>query len=195
VEADAAEIRMRAERRLGQLMKAQKETVGLSAGTRGSKKKGARVDDKPTLKEAGIDKNLAHQSRTAAKPSDQEFESKVAAEKEHIITPKAVTVSEKPKPKKRATPAPAPAADSRPRSVSAEDIALKGFTNHAMELDRLTRNKNADRFAKTLTPDWVIERLAKFFGDLAKIRCLASSAEVSTEQRKAEHATLDKGAV
>jgi hypothetical protein len=49
LEADAIEIRMRATRRLDQLRQAQKETVGLSAGARGSREKGARVDDKPTL--------------------------------------------------------------------------------------------------------------------------------------------------
>ena len=33
LEVDAAEIRMRAERRLGELIRAQKETVGLAKGT------------------------------------------------------------------------------------------------------------------------------------------------------------------
>src|SRR5262245_19238351 len=63
LEADAVEIRMRATRRLDQLRQAQKDTVGLSVGTRGSHVKGARVDDKPTLGSQGIDKNLAHQAR------------------------------------------------------------------------------------------------------------------------------------
>ena len=47
LEADAVEFRMKAARRLGELMKAQKETIGFSAGSRGSPVKGARVDDKP----------------------------------------------------------------------------------------------------------------------------------------------------
>jgi hypothetical protein len=94
LEADAREIRMRAKRRLGELIKEQKKTVGLSAGTRGSKKKGARVDDKPTLAEAGIDKNLAHAARTEAAKSDQQFEQDVVAEKERITAPRP--------PKKRA---------------------------------------------------------------------------------------------
>jgi hypothetical protein len=37
----------------------QKETVGLNAGARGVGTK-VRVDEKPTLAEQGIDKNLAH---------------------------------------------------------------------------------------------------------------------------------------
>ena len=35
LEIDAAEIRIRAERRIGQLMKAQRESVGLAKGTKG----------------------------------------------------------------------------------------------------------------------------------------------------------------
>jgi hypothetical protein len=57
-----ASRRLRATRRLDQLRQAQKETVGLSEGTRGSPIKGARVDEKPTLASQGIDKNLAHQA-------------------------------------------------------------------------------------------------------------------------------------
>ena len=74
LEADAIEIRMRATRRLDQLRQAQKETVGLSTGTRGSKVKGARVDEKPTLASQGIDKNLAHQARTLGALSEERFE-------------------------------------------------------------------------------------------------------------------------
>jgi len=173
LEADAAEIRMRAERRLGQLMEQQKQTVGFNKG--GKSEHRNRVKTKPgkvTLTEAGIDKNLAQQARTAAKPSDQEFESKVAAEKEYITAPKPVTVSEKPKPKKPATPRRrVPAADSKPPSVSAEDIALKRFTTVAAGLVQLTRNRSAERFAKTALPDEGIRQLAKLFSDLAKIRC------------------------
>jgi ParB family chromosome partitioning protein len=74
---DAEIIRANATRRLGQLMRAQAETVGLAKGTRGSKVKGARVDDKPTLTEAGIDKNLADRARKLAKLDDDAFEDKV----------------------------------------------------------------------------------------------------------------------
>jgi hypothetical protein len=95
-EAAAHEIRMRAERALGQLMKQQKKSVGFNKGGgdqrskhRDSKKPG---DAKPTLTQAGINKNVANRARNAAKPSDQEFEQKVAAEKEQIKSPKPKTV-------------------------------------------------------------------------------------------------------
>jgi hypothetical protein len=78
LEADCVEIRMRATRRLDQLRQAQKETVGLSVGTRGSTVKGARVDDKPTLASQGIDKNLAHQMRVLGAMDDAIFERKIA---------------------------------------------------------------------------------------------------------------------
>ena len=77
MEEDAIEIRMRAARRLDELIKAQKQTVGLAQGTRGSKIKGARVDDKPTVAEAGIDKNLAHQARVFGAMDHAAFEQKI----------------------------------------------------------------------------------------------------------------------
>jgi hypothetical protein len=88
LEADAVEIRMRATRRLGEMTKAQKETVGLSAGTRGSRVKGARVDDKPTLASQGIDKNLANEARTWAEMTEEKFEQEVAIKTEAVKSKK-----------------------------------------------------------------------------------------------------------
>ena len=66
LEAEAAVLKFEAERKLGQLMEQQKEIVGFNVGARGSKVKGARVSEKPTLKDAGIDKNTAHRARKPA---------------------------------------------------------------------------------------------------------------------------------
>jgi hypothetical protein len=55
------------------MMAEQKATVGLSEGTRGSKVKGARVDEKPTLASQGIDKNLANRARKLAAMPDDKF--------------------------------------------------------------------------------------------------------------------------
>lgn len=41
-------------------------------------------DDRPTLAEVGIDKNLAHEARTLAKIPPQEFEQKIEDMKEHV---------------------------------------------------------------------------------------------------------------
>jgi hypothetical protein len=77
MEVDAAEIRIRAERRLGELMAAQGETIGKATGARGIGTSAGydqtrTQDTPPTLAEAGIGKGLAHRARTyAAVPKDQ----------------------------------------------------------------------------------------------------------------------------
>jgi hypothetical protein len=88
LEADALELRMRAERRLGELIEQQRKSVGLNTGTRGSKVKGARVSEKPTLAEAGIDKNLAHRARSAAAMSEKDFEEHVKEHREMVQCPR-----------------------------------------------------------------------------------------------------------
>lgn len=77
LEVDAAEIRMRAERRLGELIKAQKETVGLNAG---ALRRGANEeprDERPTLAEAGIDKKLSSRAQKLAAVPEDKFEDMV----------------------------------------------------------------------------------------------------------------------
>ena len=100
LEIDCAEIRMRAERRLGELIIAQKETVGLNKGAAGGGTKegprGAYVeprDSTPTLAEAGIDKKLSsHSQKLAAVPEEQfegmigEWRGRVEKENERVTT-------------------------------------------------------------------------------------------------------------
>ncbi|CAN5565155.1 hypothetical protein BH10PSE6_BH10PSE6_55020 [soil metagenome] len=82
MEIDAAEIRIRAERRLGELMSAQKARVGVNSGAagQGRPKIGGvpntppKHDAPPTLAEAGIDKNLAKRSRSYAAVPTEQFE-------------------------------------------------------------------------------------------------------------------------
>jgi len=80
LEAEAVAIQMVAERRLGQMMQQQRETVGLNKG--GRPKTGIREipvsDQPPSLADAGIGKNLAQKARAAAALSDEEFQAKVA---------------------------------------------------------------------------------------------------------------------
>jgi len=77
LEAGAVALRMRAVRRLAQLMQAQKEAVGLSKGGRPAKTGLAQNPVLATLAMQGIDKNLAHQARQLGALSEQEFEQKV----------------------------------------------------------------------------------------------------------------------
>jgi phage N-6-adenine-methyltransferase len=86
LEEEAAEIRFRATRRIGQLIEMQKAAVGLSKGGRPPKITG--VNDTPvsppTLDEVGIDKNLAKTARKYANKTDHEFEAILAERREAI---------------------------------------------------------------------------------------------------------------
>jgi hypothetical protein len=101
LEADAAEIRMRAERRLGEMMQAQKERVGLNQGGRpktGSV--GDPVSEKPaTLAEAGIDKHLADSARKEAAKTEEQFEEDVAEKRSNILEGKGKYKAVEPKPR------------------------------------------------------------------------------------------------
>jgi hypothetical protein len=78
-EIDMAEIRIRGERRLGELMELQRKTGLMSKGAQGtgSNQHVVRVANEPappTLAEAGIDKNLADRARKFAAIPEREFE-------------------------------------------------------------------------------------------------------------------------
>ncbi|WP_246725533.1 MT-A70 family methyltransferase [Beijerinckia sp. L45] len=84
LEVDASEIRFRAERRIGALMADQRGTVGLS---RGAAERAAGSDEtraKPTLAEAGIDKNLADRARRYAAVPEEKFEELLADRRKRI---------------------------------------------------------------------------------------------------------------
>ncbi|MBZ9973489.1 phage N-6-adenine-methyltransferase [Mesorhizobium sp. BR-1-1-8] len=88
METDAAEIRIRAERRLGELMAAQRE-IGLlkPGGDMGANQYEAWVADGPkpiTLVEAGIDKHLADRARKSAAIPETEFEGIVSDWRDRI---------------------------------------------------------------------------------------------------------------
>jgi hypothetical protein len=104
-EADVAEIRMKAVRRLGEMIQAQKATVGLAKGARepGTKRGTTRVIGKPaSLTEAGIGKNLAHQARTLAKMPKPAFEQAVQEKRQAVVarTTKPVTTRPSAQPKR-----------------------------------------------------------------------------------------------
>ena len=84
LEVDAAEIRICAERRLGRMIRGQKETLGLNRGATGGGRKagprGAYVeprDTAPTLASAGIDKKLSSRAQRLAAVPEAEFEGMV----------------------------------------------------------------------------------------------------------------------
>ena len=115
LEVQAAEIRIRAERRIGELMAAQRDSVGLSAGGRPSEKTGSQTDPvsaPPTLSEVGIDKHLADRARKYAAIPEQEFNGivsdwrdKVNAENQRV-TVNLLSAGEKAQATKPAEPKP-----------------------------------------------------------------------------------------
>jgi hypothetical protein len=81
---NAMEIQVRAERRLGELIKAQKETVGLATGgehggrTKIDGSRAAPSNARPTLADAGIDKKLSSRAQKLASLPGEDFEVRMA---------------------------------------------------------------------------------------------------------------------
>jgi hypothetical protein len=81
LETDAAEIRIRAERRLGELLAGQKETVGLAKPG----PKSVVADDRtPTLAEAGISKDLSSRAQKLAAVPEAEFEQEIGEWRDRV---------------------------------------------------------------------------------------------------------------
>lgn len=85
LEVDAAEIRLRAERRLGEMIAVQKATVGLNAGGRPTET-GANSEpvSVPTLAQIGIDKKLSSRAQKIAVVPADKFESMIANWRERV---------------------------------------------------------------------------------------------------------------
>lgn len=89
LEVDAAEIRIRAERRLGELLKQQKDAGLLAQGARekGTNRGTTRVAEKPaslSLAQVGIDKSLANRARKLAAVPEAEFEQELGEWRERV---------------------------------------------------------------------------------------------------------------
>jgi hypothetical protein len=84
LEIHAVELRMRGERRLGELIKAQKETIGLHPGGRPSAKTCTRTEQvfPVRLEDAGIDRKLSSRAQRLAAVPQNEFESLIRTWKE-----------------------------------------------------------------------------------------------------------------
>ena len=101
LEIDAAEIRMRSERRLGEMIVAQKETVGLNQGRAGAGRPalgGAETeqpkpDTRPTLAEVGIDRKLSSHAQKMAAVPPEKFESMLGQwrEEAHEVNARVTT--------------------------------------------------------------------------------------------------------
>lgn len=99
LEIDAVEIRMFAQRRLGQMLAAQKATVGLHPGGRPpmveAPKTGTAPEPvlRPTLAEAGITKKLSAQAQKMAALPPEQFEAKLSSWREEARVADRVTTN------------------------------------------------------------------------------------------------------
>lgn len=91
LEIDAAEIRIRAERRLGEMISAQKESGGLSKGAAGSgvnqhtpQEVRSKVTTAPKLSDVGISKDLSSRAQKLAAVPQAEFEAEVGEWRERV---------------------------------------------------------------------------------------------------------------
>jgi hypothetical protein len=83
MEVDAAEIRLRAERRLGEMLAAQKAGEGLAKPGAKPRANSVVTNDRiPTLAEAGISKDLSSRAQKLAAVPEDEFEAELAAKRE-----------------------------------------------------------------------------------------------------------------
>jgi hypothetical protein len=82
LEAQCVEIRMRATRRLGVMVREQKRTIGLAKGGRPKTGLSDNPVSVPTFGSQGIDKNLAQQARTLSDIPEEKFEARVAEARE-----------------------------------------------------------------------------------------------------------------
>ncbi|MDE1999425.1 MAG: hypothetical protein KGI52_10905 [Burkholderiales bacterium] len=92
LEVDAAEIRIRAERRLGEMLSQQKAEGGLNTGVAGAAGPGRgnknvvvaddRVSKAPKLADAGISKDLSSRAQKLAAVPEAEFEEALAEKRE-----------------------------------------------------------------------------------------------------------------
>jgi len=79
LEIDAAEVRIRAERRLGQMLAEQKESGGMATGAKGVGPIAVVTNDRnPTLADIGVSKDLSSRAQKIAKVPTEQFEAEVA---------------------------------------------------------------------------------------------------------------------
>ena len=79
---DWSEVHIRAERRMGEMITEQKQTVGLNPGGRPPKTPTAKEGVSPALDKVGIDWKLSSRSQAIASIPDEEFEATLADHRE-----------------------------------------------------------------------------------------------------------------
>jgi hypothetical protein len=144
LELDAAEIRIRANRRVGELMSGQGRTVGKAKGAQGiGTSEGYREtrtpDCPPTLAEAGIDKNQAHSGRTLAAMPKEAFEERLKAKRHRHD--RRVVLGLEVEAKAEATTSDIAPGERTPEALAAENAALRKRVTALLRENRTLRER------------------------------------------------------
>jgi hypothetical protein len=210
MEADAIEIRFRAERRLGEIMEEERKSGRLSKGNagKGRPKKGRvskplPIDSPPTLDEAGIDKDLAKRARKAAGIKAGDFETRIgrlhkrAQEGDGRLTVSIERLSTEPRQRMRVV--------GRPKDWMVFGEATVKLRKAAARLDlvhrqliEITPNENSPIVVETIKllrfiEDSLIEWYAEFDPSITEqFQTLASAAPEKPRKPKAgKRATME----
>jgi hypothetical protein len=158
LEVDAAEIRIRAERRLGEMLAEQKVSGGMSTGAKGIGKSVVPTENRtPTLAEVGIDKKLSARAQKTAAIPEPEFEGIVEEWRDRVsqegerVTAKLEAAGKRAKPDKSDEPE-EPEVDDRlgdlvveyealTRIVEADDKLAAAWAEVKLEQERHAQTK------------------------------------------------------
>lgn len=155
MEIDAAEIRIRAERRLGQLIEEQKRETGLNRGGRPSVETGSdeapvktgsvrEPVSIPTLADAGIDKKTSSRAQKLAAVPAKEFEAEVEGWRERVQAENARVVTRLEQAGERAAKAaPKPTPDAMATEIEQLRADLEAAHQNAAELADLLEGYSA----------------------------------------------------
>lgn len=176
LEVDAAEIRIRAERRLGELIAEQKAGEGLNQGGRPPEKTGReqRPVSTPTLAEAGISKDLSSRAQKLAAVPAAEFEAEVGEWRDRVEAENARVVTRLETAGERATAKPAKGAPTV-ESLQAENARLR----EELEEARQNARELADMLESYTECEEGIEAAAKA---LAKEKAIRRTVETQRDQ-------------
>lgn len=156
MEVDAAEIRIRAERRLGEMIAEQKATTGLAKPGPRSVVANDRI---PTLADAGISKDLSSRAQKLAELPPDKFEGEVAAWREKSLTDARVSI-QLAKPVK---PSPPVTPERKPRVMAPPEndagIGLDDVISNAEHVER--QNRALQEQIKAIAADDPRAELAK----------------------------------
>lgn len=165
MEADAAEIRLRAERRVGEMIDGQKKTIGLNKGA--AQKRG--LPKNPRLEDAGIDKNLANKARTLGAMSEKQFED-VVDKTRQAVNRAAKSVINKQAKKERRDSRELGVAESLPDGICG--IGVEDFEWDQETWSEAGRTKHASNTYETATDAHTVEEIVARTEE--RMRCMAT---------------------